>query len=88
MWHNLLDVEDLVLEQLNLRKLVILKLMDGYFEEVIKTLHHISQADTLMVAVQVLAIWIVETTIPHFSILQNIPHWFCSISRNSMSQMK
>ena len=28
MWHNLLDVEDLVLEQLNLRKLVILKLMD------------------------------------------------------------
>ena len=47
-----------MLEQLNLRKLVILKLMDGYFEEVIKTLHHNSQADTLMVAVRVLAIWI------------------------------
>ena len=38
MWHNLLDVEDLVLEQLNLRKLVILKLMDGYFKEVIKNI--------------------------------------------------
>ena len=58
MWHNFLDVEDLVLEQLNLRKLVILKLMDGNFKEVIKTLHHNSQADTLMVAIRVLAIWI------------------------------
>ena len=38
MWHNLLDVEDLVLEQMNLRKLVILKLMDGYFKEVIKNI--------------------------------------------------
>ena len=38
MWHNLLDVEDLVLEQLNLRKLVILKLMDGNFKEVIKNI--------------------------------------------------